>query len=151
VAAAIRLSQQAIYALQTAQRINPKALEQKETIMGIKKVLARRGAVGSTARWAAKGYFSFVGQNPTATLSDVLRFLVSVRYGIDAKGHEEILLNMVDKKEIRGLAHLVTLILIAEAGFSENTRENQSIFRDVIMEELESQSVPSDFIHQLSF
>ena len=119
--------------------------------MGIKKALARRGAVGSTARWAAKGYFSFVGQSPTVTLADVLRFLVSVRYGADAKGHEEILLNMIDKNEIRGLAHLVTLILIAEAGFSENTRENQAIFRDVIMEELESQSVPPDFIHQLSF
>ena len=117
--------------------------------MGIKKALARRGAVGSTARWAAKGYFSYIEQNSDAKLSDVLRFLVSVRYGADAKDHEEILLNMIDKNEIRGLAHLVTLILIAEAGFSENTEANQTLFRNVIMEELESQSVPADFIHQL--
>ena len=119
--------------------------------MGFKKALARRGAVGSTARWAAKGCLSFIGQNPSASLADVLRFLVSVRYGADAKGHETILLNMIEKDEIRGLAHLVTLILIAEAGFSENTRENQAIFRDVIMEELESLTVPQDFIHRLSF
>lgn len=118
--------------------------------MGIKKALARKGAVGSAARWAAKGYFSYIQQNPSANVSDVLRFLVSVRYGDDAKDHEEILLNMIDKDEIRGLAHLVTLILIAEAGYSENTEENKALFRDVIMEELESQSVPPDFIHRLS-
>ena len=119
--------------------------------MGIKKALARRGAVGSTARWAAKGYSSYVGQHPTATLSDVLRFLVSVRYREDAQEHEKILLNMINKGRIRGLAHLVTLILIAEAGFAENTQENQSLFRNVIIEELERQSVPSGFIHQVSF
>ena len=118
--------------------------------MGIKKALARRGAVGSTARWAAKGYFSFAEKNSNATPTDVLRFLVSARYGRDAKEHEEILLKMIDKNEIRGLAHLITLILIAEAGFSENTQENKAIFRDVIMEELESQAVPRDFIHQIS-
>lgn len=117
--------------------------------MGIKKALARWGAVGSTARWAAKGYFSFVGKNPAATLGDVLRFLVTVRYESDSKGHKEILLNIIDKNEIRGLAHLVTVILIAEAGFSENTPENRMLFRKVIMEELESRGVPPDFIHQL--
>lgn len=117
---------------------------------GYQESTCQKRGIGSTAKWAAKGYFSFVGQNPTATLADVLRFLVSVRYGADAKGHEEILLNMIEKNEIRGLAHLATLILIAEAGFSENSRENQAIFRGVIIEELESRSVPSDFIHQLS-
>ena len=117
--------------------------------MGIKKALARRGAVGSTARWAAKGYFSFVERNPAATLQDVLRFLAGVRYGADAKGPEKSILNMIDRNEIRGIAHFVSVILIAEAGFSENTREDQSMFREVILEELESQSVPSEFIHQV--
>ncbi len=119
--------------------------------MGIRKALAIRGAVGSTARWAANGYLSFVGKNPNATLEDVLRFLVSIRYGSDAKGHGKLFLNMIDENEIKGLATFVTTILIAETGYSENTRENKAIFRDVIMEELESLSVPPDFIHRLSF
>lgn len=118
--------------------------------MGIKKFIAKRGAVGSTVRWAAKGYFAFTRSEPNAKLEDVLRFLITTRYGTDAESHEAILLRMVDKNEIKGLAHLVTLILIAEAGYSENTEVNKSLFRDVIWEELESTEVPSDFIHQVS-
>ena len=117
--------------------------------MGLKKAFARRGSVGSTARWAAKGYRSYLAQSPDASVSDVLRFLVSSRYATDAQEHEALLLNMIEKNEIRGLAHLVTLILIAEAGYSENTEQNKALFREVIIEELESHSVPSDFIHQV--
>lgn len=117
--------------------------------MGIKKFLAKKGAVGGAARWAIKGYRAYINIEKNPKLNNMLRFLVSARFEIDAKGHEEILLEMINKNEIRGLAHLVTLILIAEAGYSENTEENKAMFREVILEELNSASIPPNFIHSV--
>jgi len=119
--------------------------------MGIKKAIAKRGAVGSTARWAAKGYFAYVQRCPDAELEDVLKFLANARYGSNAKDHEKIIIQMIERHQIRGLAHFVTIILTAEAGFADNTEENKAMFRDVIMEVLEDKSVPPDFIHQVRF
>lgn len=118
--------------------------------MGIKNILTKKGAVGGTARWAVKGYRAYVNIEKNPKLNDLLRFLVSARYEIDAKGHEKILLEMISKNKIRGLAHLVTLILIAEAGYSENTEKNKAMFREVILEELNAASVPSNFIHSVA-
>ena len=114
--------------------------------MGIKKTLARRGAVGSTARWAAKGYLSYVSSNPEASVLDVLRFLVAARYGDVPNGMESLIFELLDKDEIRGLLRLVLLVLSVEAGYTANTEKNKALFSDVIGEELESLSVPYDFI-----
>lgn len=119
--------------------------------MGIKRAIAKRGAVGATARWAAKGYFAYVQTHSDVELADVMKFLVNARYGSDAKDHERTIVQMIEQDEIRGLAHLVTIILTAEAGFSDNTEENKAMFRDVIMEVLEAKSIPPDFIHQVRF
>jgi hypothetical protein len=119
--------------------------------MNIKKWLARKGAVGSTSRWAAKGFHIYIKKNPNAQLSEVLNFLITTRYNNNANNYEKTLTSLVENDEVRGVAHLVVLILMAEAGYSDNDENSKSIFRDVIVEELESQNVPSKFIHQISF
>ena len=99
------------------------------------------------------GYFAYLKRDPEPDLTDLLRLLVSARYSDrpTTHAHEAKLLAMVEQKEIRGLAHLVSMILILEASFYENTEKNQSIFRGVIMEELQAKNVPFDYIHHMPY
>jgi hypothetical protein len=112
--------------------------------MGIGKWLARRGAVGGTARWAASGYRSFRQRHPNpADMSDVniFRLLIVTRYENFLNGAaEQFLLNCAD--ELKGLEGLVVAILTAEARFSENSLEVQSMFREIIVEELRKGGLP---------
>ena len=111
------------------------------------KTFARLGAVGSTTRWAAKGYFSVTKTNPSVTFKQLMKYIVVVRYESSiGKSNKKPLLDMIDKDEIQGLAQLVTAVLMFEASYSENTSENKAIFQEVIKEELESLSVPPDLI-----
>ena len=43
--------------------------------MGIAGWMARKGAVGGTARWAAKGYHALIRDNPDGTHFHLLMFL----------------------------------------------------------------------------
>ena len=48
--------------------------------MGIAGWMARKGAVGGTARWAAKGYHALIRDNPDGTHFHLLMFLTETRY-----------------------------------------------------------------------
>ena len=115
--------------------------------MGFTKTFARLGAVGSTARWAAKGYLSVTKTNPSVEFKGLMKYIVVRRYESPiGESYQKPLLDMINKDEIQGLAQLVTAVLMFEAGYSENTSENKLIFQEVIKEELKSLSVPPDLI-----
>lgn len=109
--------------------------------MGMMKWMARKGAVGGTARWAAQGYAAFANQSPNIDTSDLYRTLIKHRYSVMPNPQQEsFLLGIAD--QIRGLSGLVVAILTVEAGFTENTPENQQMFMEIIDEELLKNGVP---------
>ena len=116
--------------------------------MGLMKWIARRGAVGGTARWAAKGYDFFRRRHPDKsefTDNSIFRLMIVTRYEPmpDAKA-EQFLLSVAD--QLLGLRGLVAAILTVEAGFTENTPSIQTMFMQVIDEELAKAGVARDVI-----
>ncbi len=113
--------------------------------MGIMKWLARKGAVGGTTRWAAKGYMALTNQDPNIEMGDLYEALIKNRYAVMPNPEKEsILLSIVD--QIKGLRGLVVSILTVEAGFLENTPDNQQMFIGIILEELKKYRVPKNVI-----
>jgi hypothetical protein len=113
--------------------------------MGMMKWMARKGAVGGTARWAAQGYAAFVNQCPNIIASDLYRSLIKHRYAVMPNPEQEsFLLSIAD--QIRGLRGLVVAILTIEAGFTENTPGNQQMFMEIIDEELLKKGVPINIV-----
>ena len=113
--------------------------------MGMMKWMARKGAVGGTARWAAQGYQSFIKQDPNIKSVDLYKILIQYRYAaIPNPEQEAFLLSLAD--QIRGLRGLVVSILTIEAGFTENAQNVQHMFIEVIEEELIKCRVPQNVI-----
>ena len=116
--------------------------------MGIRRWLARRGAVGGTARWAANSYKFFRKRHPDRhAFSDknVFRLMVVSRYEALSDPHAlEFMLAWTEGGG--GLRSLVVGVLTVEAGFKENESPVQEMFMDVIIDELERQSLPPESI-----
>lgn len=114
----------------------------------MKESLARAGAVGGTARWAAKGYKFFRQRYPEREgISDqnVFRLMIGHRYQtLSDDEAERTLLAQADR--MQSLSQLVVAILRIEAGFDESTLENRQLFTDVIEEELLKADVPDDLV-----
>jgi len=111
--------------------------------------MARRGAVGGTARFAAKGYNAFLGYNPTASfgthdgdMKDLLRFITVARYAAMPSPASELLNVAILDGRIACLRDYVAEILALEAGMRENSFEHQLMFMEVIEQELLKAGVP---------
>jgi hypothetical protein len=126
-------------------------------MMGIMKWIARKGAVGGTARWAAKMYHGVIGDNPDWTHKEITLALIEIRYFLpnDLQIKESVISNYNMMKNghgnrgaYPGLFQLVICILTCEAGFSENTSETQRMFMHIITEELEKLNVPTGIIEK---
>lgn len=117
--------------------------------MGIKTWLARKGAVGSTARWAGNLYLKLKKKDPRMSINDVMKELVLIRYRDASSGSiASTFIQQIEEGGVRGLANLVTNILSYEANFSENTGSNRALFIDVILEELQKLNIPGSDIHR---
>ncbi len=125
--------------------------------MGITGWIARKGAVGSTARWAAKMYHGVIGDNPNWTHEKIIPALIEIRY--PSPNDRQIKESVISYKNTikngpgtgganLGLFHLVVCILTCEAGFSESTSETQRMFMHIIREELEKLNVPTSIIEK---
>lgn len=115
---------------------------------GMKESLARAGAVGGTARWAAKGYKFFRQRYPEREgISDqnIFRLMIGHRYQALPDDEAERTL-LAQAGGMQSLSQLVVAILRIEAGFDENTLENRQLFMDVIKEELTHAEVPDDLV-----
>ena len=110
--------------------------------MGLSKWVARKGAVGGTARWVATGYNSWRATNEG--IDGFLDFLMQARFG--GTYHPEAVAIMDRVNDEAGLALITKAILCVEAGFDENTAEHKAEFMEVIQEELAKASVPKSFI-----
>lgn len=80
-----------------------------------------------------------------------MKELVVVRYRSDSmKPARDALLSILEKGEMRGLAHLVTNILSIEAKFQENATETRFMFMEIIQEELAKLGIPDREIYDAS-
>lgn len=114
--------------------------------MGIKKWFARRGAVGSTARWAAKLYKAFKKEYPNKDEKDIYKMMIKERYRVVSNPKaEQFLFAVVD--DLLGLRALVTAILTVEADFTDNTHENQQLFLGIIDGELHKKGLSTKVIN----
>lgn len=111
--------------------------------MGLAKWIAKKGNVGGTARWAAKGYFALKKVDPTISTREACCRLLEIRYN---NNHAKLMEGRatIQRSESFGLSRLVTLILMMEAGFSRNDLDTRAMFIDVIQEELERLGAPTD-------
>jgi len=111
--------------------------------MGFVKFISRWGAVGGTARWAARGYKFLRTQHVDSAKiidADIFRLLLFERFRIlrdDAK--QSYLLSQCDT--LQGLVGLVVEILKVEADLHENRGDIISDFVEVIDEELKRQGI----------
>jgi len=124
-------------------------------IMGIAKWMARKGAVGGTARWAAKMYHGVAMDAPDRTHEEIVRELIDIRYPSPSdRRTKDSVVSYLDtiknghgnRGSSPGLFQLVLSILTCEAGFAENTSKNQRMFMHIIKEELEKLNVPTSKI-----
>jgi hypothetical protein len=113
--------------------------------MGFVKFISRWGAVGGTARWAARQYRFLRAQHPDSARTpdaDIFRLLLRERFRIlRDDGKQSYLLSQCDT--VQGLVGLVVEILKVEAGLHENKGDIIYDFVEVIDEELRRQGVVS--------
>jgi hypothetical protein len=113
--------------------------------MGLKSWLARKGAVGGTARWAANVYKFFRNRYPDQCLvpdADLFRFMIVTRYEVfPDEPKKDYLLSQCD--HVQGLLGLVVEILKVEASLHENDGDTLYMFIEVIDEELTKAGIPA--------
>jgi len=104
---------------------------------------ARRGAVGGTARWAAKLYEFFRQRHPSRSEfpdNAIFRLMVVTRFeNLPNEVQEQYLLSTCDS--FQGLVGLVVEILKVEAGLHENHGATVADFVRIIDEELERKGI----------
>ena len=118
------------------------------------RAIARRGAAGSTARWAAHLYHRWARLTPEDPLDmgSLLTALIATRYDVDALVQpggrspdiRAALGALHDAGRIRSLCHAVVLILTAEGGCAGRHTLEQQVLVEVIGEELTSNGVPPE-------
>ena len=118
--------------------------------MGMMKFLARAGAVGGTARWAADNYRFFRQRHPASPEwpdEVIFRLMIVNRFRVlPNKAQEEYLLQ-IENIAKNGLMGLVVELLRVESGWDNNTAEYQATFLSVIREELEKKGLSFAQIH----
>jgi len=106
--------------------------------MGLMKFLARKGAIGGTARLIAKQYNRYRrihGNKDEMPDYAIYRLIIMDRFkALPNESQEQHLKDKAPK--FSGLSELVREILGVEAGYYENTFENQRMFNEIIHEEL---------------
>lgn len=116
------------------------------------KFLARRGAVGGTARWVAKRFYESlpgidldniekngeIGRKKE--LQKIVDHSLRVRGTMMPQGEVEELKNTYSSLP-PGLVNFTVAILEVEAGFFENSYNNMEMFKQVIKEELVKKGV----------
>ena len=117
--------------------------------MGLGKWAARKGSIGQTAQWVAKAFWGAIGNQiidldnfdspdgKNEEIRKIVIFALNARFGGDQShpDYQEIL-ELYDDVFGPGLAGFTVAILDSEAEFTKNTASNQSMFREIIEEEL---------------
>jgi len=134
-----------------------KGLEERQTSrgpsgVGFGKFIARKGAIGSTARWAAScfmGYFRnySVGNFNTdeelrREIDKIVYYALKIRFSGDLQhvDAQKILSEYATRRQY-GYWGFVISILVVEAGLHRNTQKDISMFGEIVEEELEKANV----------
>lgn len=105
--------------------------------------LAKKGSVGSTARWAANMYSNLNKKYPGIHGLALYQHLIAFRYP-DYSVNQVTLSRLCD--DVKGLRGFVVMVLTVEAGFLDNTQKNRAMFLEVIDEVLIKHNVPDQII-----
>lgn len=127
--------------------------------MGVAKEIARKGAIGATARWGAEVFFSYFaghkfGEFSTdeelrAEIDKLVEYALKVRFQGDLSHKDAQLIHemYMNSARVIGYSGFINSILAVEAGLYKNTRENIAMFNDVVEEELEKANVGPAIIY----
>ncbi|MCL4836724.1 MAG: hypothetical protein KJ058_02000 [Thermoanaerobaculia bacterium] len=110
--------------------------------------IARRGAVGGTAKWAAAAYRRVRSLHPELE-ADGEVFLKMIEYRYQALGEarrRDRVLHLAKGHGRAGLRMLVAIVLGEEAGFFDNPPETQMQFFKIIEGELVKSGIPTSVI-----
>jgi len=115
----------------------------------IARWLARRGAVGGTARWAVNGYRFFRSRHPKSDQfpdPTIFRLMIADRLQtLPNARHEKYLLARCD--QVDGLMGLVIEILKVEASLADNDVAFMVDIADVIWDELAKSKLPRETLY----
>lgn len=115
----------------------------EEVRVGFKSWIARKGAVGGTARWAANGYKFFRQRHPDPCQfpdASLFRLMVVTRYeAFPDDEKKDYLVSQCDS--VQGLVGLVIEVLKVEASLHENDGDNIYMFIEVIEDELKKAGI----------
>ena len=127
--------------------------------MGLMKFAARKGAVGGTARWVADRFFEALAnevidisncRTPDGIKEEINKViflsLESRYYSEPNHPNKDAIMNYYENFSIPSLSGFTVAILAVEAEFHKNTSEYQSMFLDVINEELVKKGVGDKII-----
>ena len=112
----------------------------------------RRDAVVDTARWAAKLYGAYRRRVPQVSMEALCATMMLTRYGHEAAAQPDgiaertlaALHALGQHGAVRSVAHLVVLILTAEAGFATREVLTKGLWIERIVFELRRKSVPME-------
>ena len=120
---------------------------------GFLNAVARLGAAGGTARWAARVYHRWVRLAPEdpVQLDAVLTTLIATRYDVDAlvrpAGNSQRISTALgilqNAGRVRGVCHLVVLMLTAEGHYVDTGDDVKMAHVEVIAAELTANGVPA--------
>tara|TARA_A100001015_G_C14711355_1_gene602171 strand:- start:229 stop:594 length:366 start_codon:yes stop_codon:yes gene_type:complete len=116
----------------------------------MKKTLARWGAVGGTARWVADCFMKAVpnidkdnlksNEGKIIELDKIVDFCLQVR-GTVMPQYEVVEVKACYDVLHPGMISFTIALLAVEAGYFDNSAENQKMFREIIKEELTKKGV----------
>ena len=128
--------------------------------MGLGKYLARKGAIGGTARWVADAFWGAMGSNILDVancstqdgleeeIDKLVQFALAVRFQNNPTHHHaNEIYNAYKSGSDRGLVGFTIAILAVEAGYYKNTAANMAMFDEVIFEELRQKKVGEAIIN----
>lgn len=132
--------------------------------MVLGKYLARKGAVGSTARWVAQSFWRAIGckivnlENLKTQdgfeyeLDKLVQFYIAVRF--QNKPHHpdaRAIYNNWKSRHGSGLLSFVEAILSVETSYDNNTPQNVAMFKEIIEEELRAKKVGEVMIFGMKY
>ena len=128
--------------------------------MGLGKYLARKGAIGGTARWVADAFWGAMGnhildmvncstqEGLEEEIDKVVQFALAVRFQNNPTHyHANEIYNFYKNGSDRGLVGLTIAILAVEADYYKNTAANMVMFDEVILEELRHKKIGEAIIN----
>ena len=100
--------------------------------MGFVSAFANLGSIGSTTRWAIKGYESLKSNNKKMKDIDIFKEMIKIRYdSINEGGYGHYLITVLDDNslvaEFPGLAGLIIEILNIEADLNKNEAQDDHL------------------------